>query len=157
MYWILIIYYLYDLAYPSSYSFTGSISPISCVLILNQYKSLFSTYTILFIRSVIPALSSPFSSLNITVLTWYTITHCSMLFPTVGWPTTSTLAVNLAYLYTLPLYTFFSSLYHNVVIQSTLLQHCDSLWYFQLCFVMIFIFLVYCLCFPNIIATWYNQ
>ena len=59
----------------------------------------------------------------------YTITHCSILFPTVGWPTTSALAANLAYLYTLPLCTFFSSLYHNVVIQSTLLQYCNSLWY----------------------------
>ena len=39
---------------------------------------------------------------------------------------TSALAANLAYLYTLPLCTFFSSLYHNVVIQSTLLQHCDN-------------------------------
>ena len=39
---------------------------------------------------------------------------------------TSALAANLAYLYTLPLCTFFSSLYHNVVIQSTSLQHCDS-------------------------------
>jgi hypothetical protein len=58
-----------------------------------------------------------------------TIAHCSMLFPTVGWPTTSALAANLAYLYTLPLCTFFSSSYHNVVIQSTSLQHCDSLWY----------------------------
>ena len=48
-----------------------------------------------------------------------------MLFPTIGWPTTSALAANLTYLYTLPLYTFFSSLYYNVVIQSTLLQHCD--------------------------------
>ena len=38
---------------------------------------------------------------------------------------TSALAANLAYLYMLPLCTFFSSLYHNVVIQSTLLQHCD--------------------------------
>ena len=59
----------------------------------------------------------------------YTIAHYSMLFPTVGWPTTSALAANLAYLYTLPLYTFFSSLYYNVVIQSTSLQYCDSLWY----------------------------
>ena len=50
-----------------------------------------------------------------------------MLFPTVGWPMTSALAANFAYLYTLPLCTFFSSLYHNVVIQSTLLQHCDIL------------------------------
>ena len=49
-----------------------------------------------------------------------------MLFPTVGWPTTSALAANLAYLYTLLLCTFFSSLYHNVVIQSTLLQYCDK-------------------------------
>ena len=49
-----------------------------------------------------------------------------MLFPTIGWPTTSALAANLAYLYTLPLYTFFSSLYYNVVIQSTSLQHCDK-------------------------------
>ena len=59
----------------------------------------------------------------------HTITHYSILFPTVGWPTTSALAANLAYLYMLPLCTFFSSLYHNVVIQSTSLQHCNSLWY----------------------------
>jgi hypothetical protein len=58
-----------------------------------------------------------------------TVAHCSILFPTVSWPTTSALAVNLAYLYMLPLYTFFFSLYHNVVIQSTSLQYCDSLWY----------------------------
>ena len=51
----------------------------------------------------------------------HTIAHYSMLFPTIGWPTTSALAANLVYLYTLPLCTFFSSLYHNVVIQSTLL------------------------------------
>jgi hypothetical protein len=57
----------------------------------------------------------------------HTIAHCSMLFPTVGWPTTSALAANLAYLYMLPLCTFFSSLYYNVVIQSTSLQYCDSL------------------------------
>ena len=56
----------------------------------------------------------------------YTIAHCFMLFPTVGWPTTSAWAANLAYLYTLPLCTFFPFLYYNVVIQSTLLQHCDS-------------------------------
>ena len=59
----------------------------------------------------------------------YTIAHYSMLFPTVGWPTASALAANLAYLYMLPLCTFFSSLYYNIVIQSTLLQYCDSLWY----------------------------
>ena len=51
--------------------------------------------------------------------------YYSMLFPTVGWPMISALAANLAYLYTLPLCTFFSSLYHNVVIQSTLLQYYD--------------------------------
>ena len=49
---LLIIYYLYDSAYPLSYGFTGFISPASCVLILNQYKSPLSTCTILFIRSV---------------------------------------------------------------------------------------------------------
>ena len=38
---------------------------------------------------------------------------------------TSALAANFAYLYTLPLCTFFSSLYYNVVIQSTSLQHCN--------------------------------
>src|SRR6266702_506469 len=48
-----------------------------------------------------------------------TIAHCSILFPTVGWPTTSALAANLTYLYTLPLCTFFSSPYHNIVIWST--------------------------------------
>ena len=48
-----------------------------------------------------------------------------MLFSTIDWPTTSALVANLAYLYTLPLCTFFSSLYHNVVIQSTSLQYCD--------------------------------
>jgi hypothetical protein len=61
----------------------------------------------------------------------HTIAHCSMLFPIVGWPTTSALAANLAYLYTLPLCTFFSPSYHNVVIQSTSLQHCDRLYFFN--------------------------
>ena len=56
----------------------------------------------------------------------YTIAHYSMLFPTISWPTTSALAANFAYLYMLPLCTFFSSLYHNVVIQSTLLQHYNT-------------------------------
>ena len=49
---LLVMCYLCDLAYPSSYSFTGSISPASYTLILTQYKSLFSTCTILLIRSV---------------------------------------------------------------------------------------------------------
>ena len=41
------------LSYPLSYSSTNFISPTSCTLILTQYKSPFSTCTILFIRSVI--------------------------------------------------------------------------------------------------------
>ena len=40
------------LGYPLFYGSTGSISSVSCALILNQYKSPFSTCTILFIRSV---------------------------------------------------------------------------------------------------------
>ena len=40
------------LSYPLSYGFTGFISFVSRVLILTQYKSPFSTCTILFIRSV---------------------------------------------------------------------------------------------------------
>ena len=43
---------LCDLAYPLFYGFTGSISPVSRALILTQYKSPFSTCTILLIRSV---------------------------------------------------------------------------------------------------------
>ena len=46
------------LSYPSSYNFTSFISSASRILILTQYKSLFSTCTILFIRSVIPTPSS---------------------------------------------------------------------------------------------------
>ena len=83
----------------------------------------------------------------------YTITHCSMLFPTVGWPMTSALAANLAYLYMLFLCTFFSSLYYNVVIQSTLLQYYNSLWYLQLHPVIIFIFPIHRFYFPSVIAT----
>ena len=61
---LLVIYCLCDSAYPSSHSFTGSISPASYILILNQYKSLFNTCTILFIRSIIPTPSSLSSSLK---------------------------------------------------------------------------------------------
>ena len=50
----LIIYYLYNSAYPLSYGFTSFINPASYILILTQYKSSFSTCTILFIRSIIP-------------------------------------------------------------------------------------------------------
>ena len=49
---LLVTYCLCDSAYPSSYGFTGFISSASCILILTQYKSSFSTCTILFIRSV---------------------------------------------------------------------------------------------------------
>ena len=42
------------LGYPLFYSFTSSISPASCVLILTCFKSRLSIYTILFIRSVTP-------------------------------------------------------------------------------------------------------
>ena len=55
---LLIICRLYDSVYPLFYSFTSFISPISYALILNQYKSLFSICTILFIKSVTP---TPFS------------------------------------------------------------------------------------------------
>ena len=55
---LLITCHLCDSAYPLSYGFIGFISPVSCTLILNQYKSSFSTYIILFIKSVI---SAPFS------------------------------------------------------------------------------------------------
>ena len=48
------------LSYPLSYSFTSSISLVFCVLILNQYKSPFNTYTILFIKFVILTLFSIF-------------------------------------------------------------------------------------------------
>ena len=41
------------LGYPLSYGSTGSISSVFYVLLLTQYKSFFSTCTILFIRSVI--------------------------------------------------------------------------------------------------------
>ena len=47
-FWVLTIW----LSYPSSYSFTGFISPTSCVLILTKYKSSFSTCTLLLIKFV---------------------------------------------------------------------------------------------------------
>ena len=50
---LLVIYCLYNLAYSLSYSSTGFISPVSCILILNQYKSSFNTCIILFIKFVI--------------------------------------------------------------------------------------------------------
>ena len=52
------------LSYPLSYGFTSFISPTFYVLILIQYKSLFSTCTILLIRSVTPAPSFLFLSLK---------------------------------------------------------------------------------------------
>ena len=41
------------LGYPLSYSFTSSISPTSCALILTCLKSCLNIYTILFIKSII--------------------------------------------------------------------------------------------------------
>ena len=52
------------LSYPSFYSFTGSISPASCILILTYLKSCLSIYTILFIKFIIPTSSSLFLSLK---------------------------------------------------------------------------------------------
>ena len=46
------------LSYPLSYSSTGSISPVFCVLTTNLSKSSLSTYTIQYIKSVTP---TPFS------------------------------------------------------------------------------------------------
>ena len=54
------------LNYPLSHSFTDSISPVSCILILTQYKSLFSTCTILFIKSItLTSSSKPLSLKNL--------------------------------------------------------------------------------------------
>ena len=52
------------LSYLLSYGSTGSISSVSCILILNCLKSRLSIYTILFIRFVTPAPSSIFLSLK---------------------------------------------------------------------------------------------
>ena len=52
------------LGYPLSYGFTGSISSASCILILTCLRSCLSTYTILFIKSVIPTPSSSSLSLK---------------------------------------------------------------------------------------------
>ena len=51
---IYVLNFVIWLGYPSSHSLTGSISPASYVLILNQYKSSFSTCKILFIKSITP-------------------------------------------------------------------------------------------------------
>ena len=53
-----------DSAYPLSHGSTGSISSVLCALILTQYKSTFSTYIILFIRSVTSTPSFLFLSLK---------------------------------------------------------------------------------------------
>ena len=55
------------LSYPLFYNFTGSISFISCTLILSCLKSYLSIYTILFLRSVIPIPSSIFLFLKNSV------------------------------------------------------------------------------------------
>ena len=56
IYWVLCTYWvpIIWLGYPSSYGFTGSISPASCVLILIYLRSYLRICTILFIRSIIP-------------------------------------------------------------------------------------------------------
>ena len=56
------------LSYPLSYSFTGFISPVFCVLTVNLSKSFLSTCTIQYIKSVIPAPSSPALSLKIILI-----------------------------------------------------------------------------------------
>ena len=61
---LLIICHLCDLAYPLFYSFTSFINPVFYILILNQYKSPFSIYTILFIRFIILIFFSIFLSLK---------------------------------------------------------------------------------------------
>ena len=66
------------LGYPSSYGFTGSISPASCVLILTQYKSFFSTCTILLIRSVTLYLLATWQALYI-INNFLIYTHKSFL------------------------------------------------------------------------------
>ena len=56
------------LNYPLSHNFTGSISPAFCTLILIQYKFSFSTYTVLYIRSITPAPSFLALSLKIILI-----------------------------------------------------------------------------------------
>ena len=55
---LLIMYCLYDSAYPLSYSFTGFISSAFCVLILTYLRLPLNIYTILFIKFIIPTPSS---------------------------------------------------------------------------------------------------
>ena len=55
------------LSYPSSYSFTGSISSAFYILILTYFKSHLSIYIILFIKSIIPIPFSPFLFLKNSV------------------------------------------------------------------------------------------
>ena len=70
-------YYITQL--PLFYSFTGFISPAFYILILTQYKSPFSTYTILFIRSIIPTSFSPSLSLKSSFISKLLIK--SVLYP----------------------------------------------------------------------------
>ena len=56
------------LSYSLFYSFTGSISPVFCVLTANLSKSSLSTCTIWYIRSVTPTPSSLALSLKITLI-----------------------------------------------------------------------------------------
>ena len=70
------------LSYPLSYGFTGFISSIFCILILTQYKSLFSTYTILFIRSITPTPFFLFLSLKNSV---FKLLIRGVLYPDLIW------------------------------------------------------------------------
>ena len=69
--WVHLVYSLWLvmwLSYPLSYSFTNSISPAFCVLTANLFKFSLSTCTIRYIKSVIPAPSSPASFLKIILI-----------------------------------------------------------------------------------------
>ena len=68
------------LSYPSSHGSTGSISPASCALILIQYKSFFSTCTILFIRSVTAYLSAYLSAYPFVYLFIYLSVYPTCLY-----------------------------------------------------------------------------
>ena len=78
-YYILLIW----LSYPSSYGFTGSISPASCVLILICLKSRLSIYTILFIRSIIP--TPFFLSLSLKSSFIFKLLIRGVLYPVLIW------------------------------------------------------------------------
>jgi len=112
-----------------------AIKPGGSVQICYNYRGLNivtikNRYLLPLVREILDALYSAkyFTKCHGTDLT-YTVSYCLVLFPTVGWPTTSDLAAGPTICIQYPLSTFFPSSYHNVVIQSTSLQHYDNLWY----------------------------